>query len=344
MSGPTLTGKLKLLFSRPKEAEAEDLPEASRSGDDEPGPLALPLPPSDASDLGLPPRILEPASSEAKPPILQLVNVCKSFPLARGERLGAFENLNLTIQDHRAGEILVLLGPSGCGKSTLLGLIAGRLPCDSGKIMSFGREIAGPNPFSATVPQAYTCFPWLTALENVEFGLALQGMPRAARRERAMEYLRKVDLADRWDAVPKQLSGGMQQRVAIARTLAVRNPIVLMDEPFGALDAQTREEMQQMLLHLWSEEKNTIIFVTHDIPEAVLLADRIMVFPRRPVSALDEVVVPLPRPRAHHMIRNEDFIILCEQLRCRLKKSQAGHALSDQNEDVTASEATRGTP
>jgi NitT/TauT family transport system ATP-binding protein len=279
------------------------------------------LPPTPAArHLGGPLHNLEQSPTEAKPPIVQFVNVTKSFPLQKGQRFIAFEDLNLTIQDHRAGEILVLLGPSGCGKSTILGLISGLLSCDSGKIMIYGREISGPNQYSATVPQSYTCFPWLTVLQNVEFGLAVQGVKKAERKERAMEYLSKVDLADRWNSRPKQLSGGMQQRVAIARTLAVQRPIVLMDEPFGALDAQTREEMQQMLLQLWSEEKNTIIFVTHDIPEAVLLADRILVFPLRPVRTLREIAVSLPRPRAPHLIRNEDFILLCEQLRHLLGK------------------------
>lgn len=267
--------------------------------------------------------ILDAALPKAPAPIIQLDNVTKSFVLSKGKRLVAFERLNLTVQHQRSGEILVLLGTSGCGKSTVLGLISGFLRPNEGEVRVLGVSVNGPNPLSATVAQSYTCFPWLTVLQNVEFGLAIQGMSKQERYERAMHYLEKVRLADRYNSLPKELSGGMQQRVAIARTLAVRRPIVLMDEPFGALDAQTREEMQQMLLQLWAEEKNTIVFVTHDIPEAVMIADRILVFEGRPVHTLEEVEVNLPRPRAPHLLRNQEFIILCEQLRLKLKKEHS---------------------
>jgi NitT/TauT family transport system ATP-binding protein len=172
-----------------------------------------------------------------------------------------------------------------------------------------------------TVPQAYTCFPWLTALGNVEFGLGIQGKGGAERRKVATEYLGKVGLGDRLGAYPKQLSGGMQQRVAIARTLAMKPKVVLMDEPFGALDAQTRGEMQQMLLRLWAEEKNLILFITHDITEALLLADRVIVFSPRPARVLHDVRLPFPRPRPPSLVYDKSFIELSQALLDLLKQT-----------------------
>jgi NitT/TauT family transport system ATP-binding protein len=158
----------------------------------------------------------------------------------------------------------------------------------------------------------------------VEFGLSIQGKPGDERREIAMEYLKKVGLGDRASARPKELSGGMQQRVAIARTLAMKLPIVLMDEPFGALDAQTRSEMQQMLLDLWAEEKNLIVFITHDITEALLLADRIVVLSPRPATVIKDIRVPFPRPRAASLVREEAFMDLSQALLELLKSTPGG--------------------
>jgi NitT/TauT family transport system ATP-binding protein len=262
-----------------------------------------------------------------KPPVVELRNVSKWFEGSRnGERLVVLDNLNLSIRDEEtgAGELVVILGPSGCGKSTVLSLISGLSCSDAGEVLVFGERVTGPSPKSATVQQAYTCFPWLTALENVEFGLAIQGRPKAERGRIASQYLSKVGLDDRLDAYPKQLSGGMQQRVAIARTLAIKPPIVLMDEPFGALDAQTRAEMQQMLLQLWEEEKNFIIFVTHDITEALLLADRVIVFSPCPARILEDMRVPFARPRPASLAREEEFIHLSQNLLGLLKKMPEG--------------------
>src|SRR5882724_3509412 len=221
-------------------------------------------------------------------PIIELRGVSMTFPATRnGDRIVALDGLSLMIEQENGsvesgcGDFVVLLGPSGCGKSTILSLIAGLTLHDEGKSLVFNEEVKGPHAYSATVAQAYTCFPWLTALQNVEFGLRLQGKSNQEATRIASEYLHKVDLADRSHAYPKELSGGMQQRIAIARTLAMKRPIVLMDEPFGALDAQTRADMQQMLVQLWAAEKNTVMFVTHDITEALLLADRIIVFSPR---------------------------------------------------------------
>jgi len=259
-----------------------------------------------------------------KIPIIELSNVSKRFDdLRTGKALVAFENLSLRVEEKDKGQLVVLLGPSGCGKSTILNLISGLLTPDEGAVRAFGEVVTGPNPHSATVPQAYTCFPWLTTLGNTEFGLVVQRKSKRERRRIAIEYLAKVGLDDRLDAFPKQLSGGMQQRVAIARTLAIKPPILLMDEPFGALDAQTRVDMQQMLLNLWAEEKNTIVFVTHDITEALLLADRIVVFSSSPARVIWDLPVTFARPRSPMLVRDEEFIKISGYLLGLLKTPQA---------------------
>jgi NitT/TauT family transport system ATP-binding protein len=260
-----------------------------------------------------------------KPPIVELKDASKRFPDPHnGRPLVAVENINLVIPDEEAGEFVALLGPSGCGKSTILNLISGLLAPDAGEVRVLGQPVRGPNPHTVSVPQAYTCFPWLRVLGNVEFGLAVQGKSKTERTKLATEYLEKVGLGDRLNAYPKELSGGMQQRVAIARTLAVKPPIVLMDEPFGALDAQTRAEMQQMLLQLWAEEKNLIVFITHDITEALLLADRVIVFSPRPAQIIHDLRVPFPRPRAATITHDAQFINLSEALLQLLKRTPTG--------------------
>jgi NitT/TauT family transport system ATP-binding protein len=263
--------------------------------------------------------------------VIEIRNVSKTFPVTRnGNQVRVLENLSLAIEAKGPGEMktvgdfVVLLGPSGCGKSTILSLIAGLTLPDDGEILVFGKEVEGPHQSSASVPQAYTCFPWLTALKNVEFGLRLQDRPKAECEKMARDYLNKVDLADFADAYPDQLSGGMQQRVAIARTLAMKRPIVLMDEPFGALDAQTRADMQQMLIHLWEEEKNTIVFVTHDITEALLLADRVIVFSPRPARIIRNLIVPFGPERPPEIVHDSQFVDCAEELRKLLQKPRQG--------------------
>ena len=257
----------------------------------------------------------------AKPPIIELENVGKWFNPPRGDRLVAIENINLSIPDEEDGEFVVLLGPSGCGKSTILSMLSGMYAADTGEVRLFGKPVKYPEPSAVTVPQSYTCFPWLTVLGNVEFGLDVMGVPAAKRRKIAAEYLERVGLSDRLNASPRQLSGGMQQRVAIARTLAMRPPVVLMDEPFGALDAQTRTEMQEMLTALWAREKNLILFITHDITEALLLADRIVVLSPRPARIIHDMRVPLARPRLPAMVYDPKFVALSQALLDLLKKS-----------------------
>lgn len=264
--------------------------------------------------------------STAIPPIIELRGVTKLFPATRrsGEVL-AVKNLDLTVADKAAtckdgyGEFLVLLGPSGCGKSTILSMISGLALPEEGEVLVYGRPVSGPHKSSASVPQAYTCFPWLSALKNVEFGLSLQAeITEEQRRTIAKDYLAKVGLGAFEHAYHRQLSGGMQQRVAIARTLALKRPIVLMDEPFGALDAQTRAEMQQMLLELWKDEKSTIVFVTHDITEALLLADRIIVFSPRPASIVADLEVPFGFERPPEIVHKQKFVECAEYLRMLL--------------------------
>jgi NitT/TauT family transport system ATP-binding protein len=190
------------------------------------------------------------------------------------------------------GEIVVFLGPSGCGKSTILKSIAGLLAPTQGEILVEGKPVEDVGRDRGMVFQAYTSFGWLTVRDNLEYGLRLQGVPKAERRERSDKYLKSVGLAEFADRYPKDLSGGMKQRVAIARTLINRPKIVLMDEPFGALDPQTRWGMQSLLLDVSRTEDNTILFVTHDVSEAVYLADTVYVLSSRPARILHKVDVP----------------------------------------------------
>ena len=258
------------------------------------------------------------------PAVLEIKDLTKSFPgTHKREMLPAVENLNLLIEDKQEGEFVALLGPSGCGKSTLLSMVSGLAEPTSGEIKTFGNLVCGPNPDTVTVQQAYTCFPWLSALGNVEFGLQVQGRGRGEARDIATDYLGRVGLGDRLNAKPKELSGGMQQRIAIARALAVKTKMILMDEPFGALDAQTRADMQQMLLRLWAEEKQSVLFVTHDITEAVLLADRVLVFSPRPAQIVHDMVIPFGRPRSPDLSSSAEFLHLSHTLLEILKKVPA---------------------
>ncbi|MBX3119731.1 MAG: ABC transporter ATP-binding protein [Fimbriimonadaceae bacterium] len=257
--------------------------------------------------------------SDVKPPVIEFKNVCKDYERNGQEPVRALSDLDFTVHDEEAGEFLAIIGPSGCGKSTILNMISGLLLPTQGEVRLLGELVTGPTSQAVTVQQAYTCFPWRTVLQNVEFGLEIQGSEAQERRQIAMDYLEKVGLADRHSAYPKELSGGMQQRTAIARALALKRPIVLMDEPFGALDAQTRSGMQQMLLSLWAVEKNTIIFVTHDIAEALLLADRILVLSPRPARIIHDMIVPFERPRNPMLQTDQKFVEMLQALMYLLK-------------------------
>jgi NitT/TauT family transport system ATP-binding protein len=212
-----------------------------------------------------------------------------------GEReVVALKNIDLEIP---SGQFVCLLGPSGCGKSTLLNAIAGFAPPSSGSIVADGKEITEPGPDRGMVFQEYALFPWMTVEQNVSFGLEVKGMARAEIGQRVSALLTMLGLSDFRSRFPKDLSGGMRQRVAIARVLALDSPIMLMDEPFGALDALTRRNLQDELLRIWAELKKTIIFVTHSIEEAIYMADRIVVMTYRPGTVKRDIMVTLPRLR-----------------------------------------------
>jgi NitT/TauT family transport system ATP-binding protein len=206
----------------------------------------------------------------------------------------ALKDINLEIPQ---GQFVCLLGPSGCGKSTLLNALAGFAPPSSGSIVADGKPVSAPGPERGMVFQEYALFPWMTVADNIAFGLQIKGQPKAQIAATVDKLLAMLSLQDFRSRYPKDLSGGMRQRVAIARVLALDSPIMLMDEPFGALDALTRRNLQDELLRIWAELKKTIIFVTHSIEEAIYLADRIVVMTYRPGTVKRDIVVDLPRLR-----------------------------------------------
>ncbi|MHB8877880.1 MAG: ABC transporter ATP-binding protein, partial [Myxococcaceae bacterium] len=226
-------------------------------------------------------------------PKLELKNLFISYTDRAGKVVSAVEDVSLTMANKAGvGELLVFLGPSGCGKSTIMKAVAGLIAPDSGEILLDGQPVSGTGRDRGMVFQSYTSFGWLTVRQNVEYGLKLQGVGSAERKKQAMEILAQVGLQEFSEAYPKQLSGGMKQRVAIARTLINKPKVVLMDEPFGALDPQTRWGMQALLLDVLRKQDNTIIFVTHDISEAVFLADVVFVLSHRPAKLLHRIEIP----------------------------------------------------
>ena len=238
-------------------------------------------------------------------PKLEVRNVSKSFQGPTGTPMPVVNDLSLAVA---ALEFVALLGPSGCGKSTLLRIIDGLTPADSGSVWLDGADVTGmPGRGRGMVFQTFDLLPWRTALENVEFGLEVQGMATAERRRVAQAYVELVGLSGFEQAYPHQLSGGMQQRIGIARAFAIRPEVLLMDEPFGALDVQTRDIMQEELLQIWDRERKTVLFVTHGIEEALYLADRIIVFSPRPARIVREFAVPFARPRPEALKADATF-------------------------------------
>ena len=231
-------------------------------------------------------------SQPAAPVEIEIEALCKRF--GAGHEPLVLDRIDLAI---RHNEFVALLGRSGCGKSTLLNLVAGLLEPSAGEVRVKGRRVAGPGEGKGMVFQQHALFPWLTAQGNVEFGCKSRGLPTAERRARALQLLELVGLRGFEDRYPAQLSGGMQQRVAIARALALDPDILLMDEPFGALDEFTRIEMQDELLRVWSSRRKTVLFVTHSIWEALVLADRVVVLASAPGRVAGIFDVDLPRPR-----------------------------------------------
>ena len=238
--------------------------------------------------------------------------------------------LQATDLDVAENDFVTILGPSGCGKSTLLRIVAGLERQSAGEVLLDGRRIEGPGADRGMVFQSYTLFPWLTVRDNVCFGLRERGLPREQQLAIAQRWITQVGLAGFEQHYPKQLSGGMQQRTAIARALANGPRMLLMDEPFGALDHQTRELMQELLLGIWEREKKTVLFVTHDIDEAVFMGSRVVVMSARPGRIKLDLPVALPHPR-HYSVKTTPVFTelkreLTEQVRTEVLAAQAGAA------------------
>jgi NitT/TauT family transport system ATP-binding protein len=239
-----------------------------------------------------------------RPIKLEVRNLHKVFPKKDGDVTAL---RNLSFQTHRR-EFLSIIGPSGCGKSTLIRILAGLESPSSGEVLLEGVPVSGPGPDRGMVFQGYTLFPWLTVKKNVMFGLSLAGKSEVTAQAEAMQWIELVGLAKFANAYPSELSGGMKQRVAIARALANQPKVLLMDEPFGALDAQTRAHMQGYLLEIWRHVDITIIFITHDLDEAIYLADRILVLKANPGEVQELIEVPVPRPRTPSQLLEPEFL------------------------------------
>jgi ABC-type nitrate/sulfonate/bicarbonate transport system ATPase subunit len=239
---------------------------------------------------------------------LRIENLVKSYQRKEGwnttRTLRVFDNVSFSVHE---GEFVCLIGPSGCGKSTLLNLSAGLDEASGGAIYVDGRRVSGPGLDRGVVFQEFALMPWLTVAGNIDFGLKSKGMPADERRTRVQHHIDLVGLSGFETFYPYRLSGGMRQRVGIARALAIEPSVLLMDEPFGALDAQTRESMQKALGEIWQATKKTVLFITHDIREAIYLSDRVLVMSGRPATISLELKVELPRPRNRHDAKFQDY-------------------------------------
>ncbi len=243
--------------------------------------------------------------------ILSIRGVSRTFQVAGRASTVALQATDLEVQEN---DFITILGPSGCGKSTLLRIVAGLDRQSTGEVLLDGRRIDGAGADRGMVFQSYTLFPWLTVRDNVCFGLRERGLPRAQQLEIAQSFLQRVGLVGFEQHYPKQLSGGMQQRTALARALANNPRMLLMDEPFGALDHQTRELMQELLLGIWEAERKTVLFVTHDIDEAVFMGSRVVVMSARPGRIKRELVVPFGHPRHYSLKTTAAFASLKAEL------------------------------
>ena len=255
---------------------------------------------------------------------LQAVDLTKVFDDSKRGSVTAIDHVNLEVKD---GEFVMIVGPSGCGKTTLINILGGLNTPSSGQVLLDGRPVEGPGADRGMVFQGYSLFPWLSVQKNVEFGLKAKNFPKDERSQIAKKYIELVGLTGFEQALPKQLSGGMKQRVAIARTLANEPEILLMDEPFGALDAQTRVVMQELLADISKKTKTTILFITHDIDEAVLLGDRIYVMSRRPGTVRAVLDVDLPGERTHESLVLPEFLQIKKQIMDMLWKESMDAAL-----------------
>ena len=249
-------------------------------------------------------------------PKMELRDLSKSFA-TQSKDLLVLDNINLKLYPR---EFVCLVGTSGCGKSTLLNIAAGLATPTAGQVLVDGQQVTGPGSDRGMVFQNYTLYPWLTVAQNIAFGLQLKQMPKAEQRDRISYYLNVVGLTQFANAHPKQLSGGMKQRVAIARALANEPEVLLMDEPFGALDAQTKEQMQQFLLTLWEQTHTTVLMITHDVEEAIYLSQRVYVMSSRPGRLKLELAIDLPTPRDLEVKLSPEFVEI---------KREVLHALRD---------------
>ncbi|MBR7974784.1 ABC transporter ATP-binding protein [Burkholderia vietnamiensis] len=257
--------------------------------------------------------------------ILDVRHVGKRFATPQGECVALDD---ISFRTHRR-EFVCVIGPSGCGKSTLIRILAGLDTQTSGEVLLDGKPVQGPGADRGMVFQGYTLFPWLTVKKNVMFGLRMNGSSSGEAEREALQWLDLVGLTRFADVYPHQLSGGMKQRVAIARSLANRPRILLMDEPFGALDAQTRAKMQAHLLDIWRNIDVTILFITHDLDEAILLADRILVLKANPGSVHELIEVPVPRPRDGSQVNTPEFIATKARLDALIHPKEAAPADDD---------------
>jgi NitT/TauT family transport system ATP-binding protein len=260
--------------------------------------------------------------------LVEIQGISKSFHKTVKEsttEIKALADVSLSIREN---EFVSIIGPSGCGKTTLLKMIDGLIPYDGGRILIDGRQVTAPGPDRAVVFQAFALLPWRTVLANVEFSLELRRLPKEERTKIARDYLSRVGLADFENHYPHELSGGMQQRAGLARALAVNPAILLMDEPFGAVDAQTRQLLQEELLELWQSQRKTVIFITHSMDEAVYLSDRVVVMTPRPGKVAEILDVPLPRPRISEEVRRDaKFVDLTNYIWESLKKAMENHRI-----------------
>jgi NitT/TauT family transport system ATP-binding protein len=255
--------------------------------------------------------------------VIEIRGVNKAFPARKGiEAVQALVDVDLTVKDN---EFVTVLGPSGCGKTTLLRAVAGLVPIDAGEIRVDGKLVTGPGPERAMVFQNFALLPWSSVLTNVAFGLQLRGVPKKQREDKALELIDLVGLSGFEQRLPGELSGGMQQRVGLARALAVEPKVLLMDEPFGALDEQTRRLLQEELIRIWEATRTTVVFITHSMEEAVLLGDRVVLMRPRPGRIEEVIDVPLSRPRATHLDsveRSGEFVSITARLWERLRGLQ----------------------
>lgn len=246
--------------------------------------------------------------------IVSCQNVSKTFKSKRGEK-DVISNVSLEIKKN---EFVALFGPGQCGKTTMMNLLAGLETPSSGKVFLGNEEVTGPDPRMGVVFQSLAIFPWMTVLQNVEYGPKVRGINKEERRERAQHYIDLVGLSGFEKAFPNQLSGGMKQRVGIARAYCNNPEVLFMDEPFSALDAQTRYLMQEEIMKIWEKEKKTVVFVTNNIEEALYLSDRIILFSNCPSQIKNEYIIDLPRPRDY---TSDDFLLLRKEITDQMDKT-----------------------